>query len=107
MRTSVLPLVDIVRGSWLLADKSVDTALTSITDVFNFYSRDLVVDSRHALMIWETGAVLNYSTLKLRSSMKIGSKVPIRDIVTPASIESLRQQREAALCKRVFTSFLQ
>ena len=61
MRTPVLPLVDIVRSSRLLADKSIDTSLTTITDVFDFYGRDLVADSGHALMIWETGAVLNYS----------------------------------------------
>jgi hypothetical protein len=77
MRTSMLPLVDIVRGCRLHADEAVDTALTSITDVFNFYSRDLVADSRHALMIGETRYALNYSTLKLKSSMKIGSFVPI------------------------------
>ena len=51
MRTPMLPLVDIVRSSWLLADKSVDTALTTITDVFDFYGRDLVADSGHTLMI--------------------------------------------------------
>ena len=61
MRTSMLPLVDIVRSSWLLADKSVDTALTTITDVFDFYGRDLVANSGHALMISETGSALNYS----------------------------------------------
>jgi hypothetical protein len=54
MRTPMLPLVDIVRSSWLLADKSVDTALATITDVFDFYGRDLVADSGHALMIGET-----------------------------------------------------
>ena len=51
MRTSVLPLVDIVRSSWLLADKSVDTTLTTITNVFDFYGRDLAADSGHTLMI--------------------------------------------------------
>ena len=30
MRTPMLPLVDIVRGSWLLADESVDAALIEI-----------------------------------------------------------------------------
>jgi hypothetical protein len=49
MRTSMLPLVDIVRSSWLLADKSIDTTLTAITDVFDFYGRDLSADSGHAL----------------------------------------------------------
>ena len=47
MRTPMLPLVDIVRSSWLLTDKSVDTPLTSITDVFDFYSRDLAANSGH------------------------------------------------------------
>ena len=60
MRTSMLPLVDIVRSSGLLADKSVDTALTSITDVFDFNGRDLAANSRHALIIEETGRRLNH-----------------------------------------------
>ncbi len=51
MRTPMLPLVDIVRSSWLLADKSIDTAFATITDVFNFYGRDLAADSGHTLMI--------------------------------------------------------
>ncbi len=51
MRTSMLPLVDIVLSSWLLADKPIDTTLTTITDVFDFYGRDLAADSGHALMI--------------------------------------------------------
>jgi hypothetical protein len=59
MRTSMLPLVDIVRSSWLLADKSVYTALTPITDVFDYYSRDLVAHSGHALMIRESRCMLN------------------------------------------------
>ena len=48
MRTSMLPLVDIVSCDWLLADKSVYTALTTITDVLDFYGRDLVADLGHA-----------------------------------------------------------
>jgi hypothetical protein len=59
MRTAMLPLVDVVRSDWLLADKSVDTALTTITDVFDFYSRDLVMDSGHAPIIGQTSQVLN------------------------------------------------
>jgi len=55
MRTPMLPLVDIVRSSWLLADKTIDTALASITDGFDFYGRDLVSDSGHGLMIGEPG----------------------------------------------------
>jgi hypothetical protein len=51
MRTSVLPLVDIVRSSGLLADKTIDTALATVTDVFNLYGRDLAADSGHDLMI--------------------------------------------------------
>ena len=51
MRTSVLPFVDIVRCNRSFADKSVDTPLASITDVFDFYGRDFVADSRHPLMI--------------------------------------------------------
>jgi hypothetical protein len=59
MRTSMLPLVNIVRSDRLLADKSVDTTFTTITDVFDFYGRDIVTDSGHGLMIWETGYTLN------------------------------------------------
>jgi len=61
VRTPVLPLVDIVRSYWLLADKAVDTALTTITDVFNFYGRDLAANSGHTLMIGETRYALNHS----------------------------------------------
>ncbi len=45
MRTAMLPLVDIVRSDRLLADQAVDTALGTITDVFDFYGRDLAADS--------------------------------------------------------------
>jgi hypothetical protein len=76
MRTPMLPLVDIVRSSWLLADKSIDTALTTITDVFDFYGRYLVTDSGHALIIGETGYTLNYSKLDLQTLIEIGSYVP-------------------------------
>jgi hypothetical protein len=76
MRTSMLPLVDIVRSSGFLADKAVDTALTPIADVFNFYSKDLAVDSGHALMIRESRCLLNYSKLDLQKSMEIGGYVP-------------------------------
>jgi hypothetical protein len=72
MRTPMLPLVDIVRRSWLLADKTIDTPLTPITDVFNFYGRNLMSDSGHTLMVGETGYALNYSNLDIRTSMKIG-----------------------------------
>ena len=51
MRTPMLPLVDIVRRSGLLADKTVDTALTSITDIFDFDGRDLATNSGHNLML--------------------------------------------------------
>ena len=51
MRTSMLPLVDVAGSSRLLADKSVDTTLASITDVLDFYGRDIAADSGHALMI--------------------------------------------------------
>ena len=60
MRTPMLPLVDIVRSSGLLADKTVDTALAAITDVFDFYSRDLATNSGHDLIIEETGRRLNH-----------------------------------------------
>jgi len=72
MRTSMLPLVDVVRCNGPLADKPVDTTLTPITDILDFYSRDLVADSGHALMIRETGYALNYSKLDLQTSMEIG-----------------------------------
>ena len=80
MRTSMLPLVDIVRSSWLFADKSVDTALAPITDVFYFYGRDLVADSGHALMIGESRYLLNYSKLDLQTLIEIGSYVPFAAI---------------------------
>ena len=60
MRTSMLPLVDIVRSSRLLADKSINTALTTITDVFDFNGRDLATNSGHDLIIEETGRRLNH-----------------------------------------------
>jgi hypothetical protein len=76
MRTFMLPLVDIVRSSWLFADKSVDTLLATITDVFDFYGRDLVADSGHSLMIKETCSTLNHSKLDLQTSIEIGGYVP-------------------------------
>ena len=72
MRTPMLPLVDIVRSIWLLADKVVNTALTTIADILDFYSRDLVADSGHTLMIRETGYALNYSKLDLKTFMENG-----------------------------------
>ena len=60
MGTSILQLVDIVRSSGLLADKSINTTLTTITDVFDFYSRDLAANSGHDLIIEETGRRLNH-----------------------------------------------
>ena len=64
MRTSMLPLVDIVRAYRLLANQAVDTTLAPITNVLNFYGMDLATDSGHALMIWESGMGLNYNHLK-------------------------------------------
>ena len=72
----MLPLVDIVRGSGLLGDKSVNTALTTITDVFDFYGRDLAADSGHGLMIGETRYALNYSKIDSQTSIEIGGYVP-------------------------------
>ena len=66
MRTPMLPLVDVVGRSWLLADELIDTAFTPITDVFDFFGRDLVADSGHTLMIGETRYLLNYSKLDSR-----------------------------------------
>ena len=63
MGTSMPPLVNIVRSSRLLADKSVDTAFATITDVFDFYGGDLAADSGHVPIIVETGYALNYSKL--------------------------------------------
>ena len=82
MRTSMLPLVDIVRSSCLLADKSVDTALTTIIDVFDFYGRDLVLDSGHALMIGESRCLLNYSKLDLQTLIEIVGYVPAAAVNT-------------------------
>ena len=60
MSTAMLPLVDVVCSSWLLADKSINAALTTITDVLDFYSRDLATNSGHDLIIEETGRRLNH-----------------------------------------------
>ena len=60
MSTAMLPLVDVVCSSWLLADKSIKTAFTTITDVFVFYGRDLAANSGHDLIIEETGRRLNH-----------------------------------------------
>ncbi len=82
MRTAMLPLVDVVRSDRLLADKSVDTALATITDVFYFYGQDLSADSWHGLMIGETRYALNYSTLDLQTLIETGSYVPTIDTHT-------------------------
>jgi hypothetical protein len=79
MRTSMLPLVDVVRGSRLLADQAIDTALSKIADVFDFYGRDLSANSGYALMIGETGYTLNYSKSDLQTSIEIGGYVPTAD----------------------------
>jgi hypothetical protein len=75
MRTPMLPLVDIVRSSGLLTNESIDTAFTTITDVFDFYGRDLAADSGHALMIGETRYALNYSKLELQTFVEIDGYV--------------------------------
>ena len=72
MRTPMLPLVNVVRGNRLLAGKPVDTSFAPITDILDFYSRDLAAESGHALMIRETGYALNYSKLNIKTSMEIG-----------------------------------
>jgi hypothetical protein len=66
----------LVGTGWLLADESVDTPLTTITDVFDFYGRDLSADSGHTLMIGETRYALNYSKLDLQTLIEIGGYVP-------------------------------
>jgi hypothetical protein len=76
MRTSMLPLVDIVRSSGVLADKTVDTVSTTITDVFDFNGRDIVADSKHALMIRGSRYLLNYSKLDLQTFVEIDGYVP-------------------------------
>jgi hypothetical protein len=72
----MLSLVDIVSSDRLLADKPVATAFASIADVFDFYSRELVANSGHALMISEPGYTLNYSKIGLQPSIEIGGYVP-------------------------------
>jgi hypothetical protein len=47
MGTAMPPLVDIVRSDGLLADESVDTAFTTITDVLDLYCWDISSDSGH------------------------------------------------------------
>ena len=76
MSTPMLPLVDIVSCDWLLADKSINTALTTLTDVFDFYGRDLAADSGHGLMIRESRYSLNYSKIDSQTSIEIGGYVP-------------------------------
>jgi hypothetical protein len=84
MRTSMLPLVDVVHSNGLLADKSIDATFATVTDVFDFYSRDLVTDSGHGLMIGETGAALNYSKLGPQPSMANGGSplLPLKAVLT-------------------------
>ena len=65
MRTTMLPLVNIAAGDWPLTDQPVDTLFASITDVFDFYSRNLATSSGHALIIEETGRRLNPETILL------------------------------------------
>ena len=81
MRTPMLPFVDIVRCNGPLADKPVNTTLTSITDILDFYSRDLAVDSGHALMIRETASSLNLTEKADASESTIGDspKEPVMD----------------------------
>ncbi len=55
VRTTMLPLVDVAGGNWSLTDEPVDTLFASITNVFDFYSRNLATNSGHALIIEETG----------------------------------------------------
>ena len=55
----MVPLEDIVRCYWLLANEPVDTPFTPITNVFDYYSRDLATDSGHNPIIEETGRGLN------------------------------------------------
>ncbi len=59
MRTSMLPLVNVAGGDRTLTNKPINTLLASITDVFDFYSRNLATNSGHALIIEETGWRLN------------------------------------------------
>ena len=75
----MLPVVDVVRGSRLLANQAIYTPLTAITDVFDFYSRDLAANSGHPLMICKTGSALNHSKPDIQISMTNGGKVPLRD----------------------------
>ena len=60
MRTSMLPLVNVAGGDWSFTYEPVDTPFTPITTVFDFYSRNLVANSRHAPIIGETGRGLNH-----------------------------------------------
>ena len=74
MRTPMLPFVDIVRCNGPLADKPVNTTLTSITDILDFYGRDLAADSGHALMIRETASSLNLTEKADASESTIGDR---------------------------------
>ena len=57
--TSMLPLVNVAGGDWPFTDEPVDTLFTSITNVLDFYSRNLATNSGHALIIEESGLRLN------------------------------------------------
>jgi hypothetical protein len=71
---------------------SIDTALRPITDVFDFYSRDLAADSGHTLIIGETRYALNYSKLDLQTLIGIGGYVPIADISSLFTQQLIRSQ---------------
>ena len=73
----MLPLVDVASGDWALTNEPIDTLFPPITDVFDFYGRDLAANSGHALMIGETRYSLNCSKLDLQTSIEIDGYVQI------------------------------
>ncbi len=76
MRTMMLPLVDVASGDWSLTDEPVDTLFASITDVFDFYSRNLATYSGHVLIIKETGLRLNPDSCRSKSLDQLPQSAP-------------------------------
>ena len=92
MRTSMLPLVDIVRSDRLLADQAVDTAFASITDVFDFYGRDFVANSGHVPIIGQT-----------RQRLNPGGRIPkagTQNLI--ASGSNVKKTPAALMCEAIF-----
>jgi hypothetical protein len=51
----MLPLVNVAGSDWSFTNEPVNSLFASITNVFDFYSRNLATNSGHVLIIEETG----------------------------------------------------